>query len=808
MKKKNFKKKGGFYILILPVVLLAHAQCISYQKPTNKFFNQAEAIWPVGMQYEKNTTSGFRTQFKKPANNKATVKITGSSLYRIFLNGEFAGHGPARAGHGYYRVDEWDLSDKLVDGNNILAIEVVGYNVNSYYLLDQPSFIQAELVSGNRVIAATSASSNDFQTFLIEERVQKVPKYSSQRTFIEYYKLEPGYDKWRSDPNEKPDIVYPEVTGIKNLINRRISYPEFKVVNPVNIVAAGEVKTGIKRENYWRSRTVVFTEDELELDPAICLQEMDNLEFERVETNFKEQEEYLLGKNKFKIFDLGVNLTGFIGAEIEVTRAGRLFLTFDEILSDGDVNFRRMGTINSVTYDLVPGTYTFESMEPYTLRYLKAIMSEGECKINKLYLREYVNPDVDRASFESSDPRINRIFRAGVETFRQNALDIFMDCPSRERAGWLCDSYFMARVAMDLSGNTLIEKNFYENYLLPEKFEFLPEGMLPMCYPADHYHGRFIPNWAMWFVIQLKEYLERSNDRDLVDALKDKVLALIDYFEPFKNKYGLLEKLDSWIFIEWSEANTFVQDVNYPTNMLFAATLDAAGEIYGLDYLQAEASLIRETIREQSFNGEFFVDNAVRNEQGDLVVTENTTEVCQYYAFFFDVATPESHPQLWYKLVNEFGPNRIDNNPYPEVFFANAFIGNYLRLELLSRYNLISQLLGESIDFFDYMAERTGTLWENISPHASLNHGFASHVVHVFYRDVLGVTDIDIMNKTVSFRISDIDLSFCKGSTPRGDDVFEFEWEKDGKTIVFKHNVPDGFDIDIQNDTNYNILIK
>ena len=770
----------------------------------------------MGKQYEMNITTGFITQFEKPANNKVSLKIAGSSLYRFFLNGEFAGCGPARAGHGYYRVDEWDLSRKLAEGKNTLAIEVAGYNINSYYILDQPSFVQAELVSGARVIAATSAANNDFQALMIRERVQKVPRYSFQRTFTEYYKVEPGYDNWRLVTDDKLNFVECEATGEKALLERRIPYPEFKVRKPALIVASGELNTGIKRERYWRDRAVVnigedlkgFVESELELNPAIEIQEMENLETKKLEIPYKADEGSLLGKDQFNIFDFSINLTGFIGAELEVTRAGRLFLTFDEILTDSDVNFRRLGTINSVTYDLAPGTYNIESIEPYTFRYLKAIMTEGECEIKKLYIREYTNPDIDRASFESSDPRINRIFNAGVETFRQNALDIFMDCPSRERAGWLCDSYFMARVAMDLSGNTLIEKNFYENYLLPEKFKFLPDGMLPMCYPADHYNGNFIPNWAMWFVIQLKEYLERSNDRELVDALKPKVLSLINYFEPFKNDDGLLEKLDSWIFVEWSEANRLVQDVNYPTNMLFAATLDVAGEIYGLEDLRQEAAAIRETIKQQAFNGEFFVDNAIRNEKKELVVTNNTTEVCQYYAFFFDVASPESHPELWNKLVNEFGPKRIHSKLYPAVHFANAFIGNYLRLELLSRYNLRSQLIAESIDFFDYMATRTGTLWENITTHASLNHGFASHVVHLLYRDILGITDINIHNKTVSFLIPDNELSFCKGATPVGDEIVEFEWEKIGETVIWRHSVPAGFEIDIQNDTRYKLIKK
>jgi alpha-L-rhamnosidase len=75
-----------------------------------------------------------------------------------------------------------------------------------------------------------------------------------------------------------------------------------------------------------------------------------------------------------------------------------------------------------------------------------------------------------------------------------------MDCPTRERAGWLCDSFFTARAEKVFTGENAIEYNFLENFLLPEKFEHLPKGMLPMCYPSDHYDKVFIPNWAMWFV--------------------------------------------------------------------------------------------------------------------------------------------------------------------------------------------------------------------------------------------------------------------------------------------------------------------
>jgi hypothetical protein len=264
----------------------------------------------------------------------------------------------------------------------------------------------------------------------------------------------------------------------------------------------------------------------------------------------------------------------------------------------------------------------------------------------------------------------------------------------------------------------------------------------------------------------------------------------------------LLEKLEKWIFLEWSKANEFVQDVNYPTNMLYAKTLDVVSKLYNRPALAAKAFRIQETVRKQSFDGTFFVDNAIR-ENGRLVLQKNNrSETCQYYAFFLGTATPKSHPALWKTLLNDFGPQRKTTKAYPEIFPSNAFIGNYLRLESLSRYGHVKQLLNESIDEFLYMANLTGTLWENITTVASCNHGFASHVAHVFYRDMLGLNRIDPINKKIVVVFNDTDIKTCQGTVPVGDQLIHMKWEKQGKTLRYTLTVPDGYNVILRNNTN------
>jgi len=242
--------------------------------------------------------------------------------------------------------------------------------------------------------------------------------------------------------------------------------------------------------------------------------------------------------------------------------------------------------------------------------------------------------------------------------------------------------------------------------------------------------------------MELEEYLERTGDRQLIKDAAKRIHDLLAFFEKYENEDGLLEHLPSWNFVEWSKANEFVQDVNYPTNMLYAGVLRAVSKLYDGEYVSdcgympkaaeslQKAERIIQTIRKQSYFDGFFHDHALRREDGSLyVVKEDVTETCQYYAFFFEIASPAEYSELWRILLNDFGPGRVEKGLWKEIYPSNTFIGYYLRLELLSRAGLRDLLLENIEGFFKYMAEQTGTLWELNNNSASCNHGFASHVL-------------------------------------------------------------------------------
>lgn len=105
--------------------------------------------------------------------------------------------------------------------------------------------------------------------------------------------------------------------------------------------------------------------------------------------------------------------------------------------------------------------------------------------------------------------------------------------------------------------------------------------------------------------------------------------------------------------------------------------------------------------------------------------------MCQYYAFFTGIATRKSHTELFDLLVNSFGPKRNVKAFFLQVEPAQPFIGNYLRLHMLHKEEYQKKVEDNIRDYFLYMAETTGTLWEKANADASCNHGFASNVLYL-----------------------------------------------------------------------------
>lgn len=691
-------------------------------------FARALSVWPAQLAGRMNTWVSFHARVEL-SSSRATLRVAAAQAYRVWANGVVIGRGPARTAHRHARVDEWPVSADAT-GLLRLVLEVMEYGVPTFCSTNEPAFCCAEVVQGKKVVAWTAPRDGGFMAEHRKERVQKVERFSYQRAFAEAYRFGAAGLTWR-EPGYAPKRPLPlaRVNFARTWLARGVANPDLTVARPRPAAVTGRARpfsaAVFAKSDKWRH---IF--DVPKTSPGFTIPQLDwpvytplaGTTFQSTGTaRLKAGRPLTLRPHTWVRADFGHDCTGFPAVRASSRKGARLLLVFDEILVDGQIKFDRSSCENVIWIDLAPGaTVDFEAFEPYTFQHLQVIAWSGTVEVSDLRLRHYQNGTELREGPRSLTPAAARVRRAALASFRQNALDVFMDCPGRERAGWLCDSLFTARAEWHLTGDNKIERAFLENYLVPAAFDDLPKGMVPMCYPAEALQKQFIPNWAMFLVIQLDEARRvRRLPAEWQPQIRRCVEGLLRYFRRFENERGLLEKLESWIFVEWSKANDFVKEVNFPTNMLYAMTLRSAARLLREPKLAAQAARIDATIRELSWRDGVFLDHAVRDHQGQLVVRNDATEVCQYYAFFTGLASPLREKALWQRLV------RAD---YGTLHPANVFVGKIMRFQLLIENGEFAAARRELMKSYLPMAQTTGTLWELFQKTVSCNHGFTSYV--------------------------------------------------------------------------------
>ena len=751
----------------------------------------ASPVWGAVAEKEMNAFYGFSAAFDVGKGEKPVLRLSAGAIARVWVNGRFAGYGPARAPEVYMRVDEWPISEFVRDGRNVVSIEVSNPAVNTFYLPEQSGFLLAEVVSGGKTLAATG---RDFRAMRLP-RTMKTSRFSYQREFSEFYQVTPESYGWRTNGVAEAGLPLVDVAPLKSL-PRGASYPTFALdgtFRPVRRTVlhrdpAKAIKPRSCVSDAGKGTFKGFDEKSLEVNFSDAIQKLVVDKVEPVARAGSPQPATVELKNLEGVVFEGVrNTAGFPKIAVRCARPTTLWLVMDELAGpDGLPDpVRYFNCVNACGWRLEkPGDYELECFQPYGLKCAHLISEGGEVEVLGFDVRTYLNPDVARASFRCSDPALDKVFAAAAQSLACNAVDAFTDCPGRERGIYFGDTVFTGRGADVLLGDTQMERTQFENYVLAPRFPDVPDGLMPMLYPGDTTiaQAHWIPNFCMWSIIQLVDYVRRSGDAAMAAAFRARAEGVLAWFRKGRNAEGLLEDLPGWVFIEWSDAANFTKGVNYPTNMLYVRFLDAFAELYGDEGCREEAERLRGTIRRLSWNGEWFRDHSLRGEDGVLTTPGDCSEVCQYLAFFSGVAAKERDPDLWRRLVDEMGPMRKDD-AYPSVCRSNLLFGYSLRFVMLSEAGLSARVLEEVKSCYLPMAEKTGSLWEAVSSDgSSCCHGFPSLAAWVLVRDALGVKRIDRSTKTVEVAPpKGIALDWCEGTVPvsRTESV-TVRWRKEG----------------------------
>ena len=694
------------------------------------------AFWAENC-YDKNTELCFTVTV--PQRTNAEIHIIAKDVYNLFINGVFVHYGPARAAKNYARVDRISIDKYLNKENNIISVYVQANNTSSLcFALEQPLF-GAEIYLEENLYCDASA----FDCFKMTDKLSKVERMSSQRGYVEVYRME---------RNREPFVSadFPKVNKIEVatplLLERNVAY-----ANNEEKFAAQYEEGGV-----FIDESRIWKNDFTDLMDGVGKGKWDGyFRSECEELLSVRLNSFVLDKDAketslcYRKYALDRIYCGKFKLNIKVAKASQVYLIYDDYLIDGKIKFNREQIIHGLKWTLALGEYTLYSNEVYMAKYV-CLVIDGDAEIESISIICIENAEAESYMLTCSDETLQQIADAGLHSFQQNAYDLLTDCPSRERAGWLCDSFFTARAERFFTGDNKVEKNFLENYALYKNEHFNADGILPMCYPSEPSNPySYIPNWILWYVIELEDRDRREGKQCLSALEAEKIRAIVDFFAKHENEYGLLENLEGWLFLEWSKANDFLLDVNFPSNMLYSGMLQSAGKLLKDEKLIEKAWKLKETILKMSFNGTFFVDNAIR-ENGQLIIQNNVSETCQYFAAYFDILTRKEKPDFYERICSDFAPNGKDEK-YPNIAPSNMFMGYILRLTVLDRECEYKRLLEECKITFAEMVKATSTIWELFSDNASCNHGFGAIVSMFIGKALTGLAEISEGEKKLYF---------------------------------------------------------
>ena len=683
-------------------------------------FQKALPIFPKGKKWEMNTHIVLLTETDSLENT--LFSISASSFYQLFVNGVFVAFGPCRAAGGYARVDEFSLAPYHREGKNEIRVEAVGYACRSLSTVYSPSFVCAELTCEGKPVLYTG---RDFECFLSASYLQKTERYSAQRHFTEVY------DARETEPFDARFAAETEIVEGIAFLPRRSPYSVYRRVEAPIAVTMGEfsfdearpyrkTRSSFPIDGYWGR----YEEEDIPYKPYRWIQRQKQ-SVKRKNVRFP----LALRENEYVIFDLEKIESGMIRFSADVAEEADVVIGFSELCAENEFAFTDINCQNVLEYFLPVGKAEMMSFEPYTCRFAILLVKKGALSVTKFGVTA-VECDMSAVCpCEIGDRALRAVYEAAIHTFAHNASDIYMDCPSRERAGWLCDSYFTGMAEYFFLGKCDVESAFLENYRLYQNDGSLPDGALPMCYPSDiKPNGEFIPQWNMWYVIEVADYILKRGHEAERELFRESVLGVLRFLGRYENENGMLEDLPSWNFVEWSKANEWTKNINYPTNFLYVGVLLAAYALYGNEAHLQKALAVREKTKALAFDGEVFVDNAVRGENGAPVNTRNISEAGQYYAMLFGGISLDEpkYAKLKYHIKDGFlsFAQNLNGRDYVPV---NAFIGRYLRMQtllMLGEYEILLENVGT---FFSGMAETTSTLWEYKDGKGSKDHGFASY---------------------------------------------------------------------------------
>ncbi|MBZ0305822.1 MAG: family 78 glycoside hydrolase catalytic domain, partial [Anaerolineae bacterium] len=238
------------------------------------------------------------------------------------------------------------------------------------------------------------------------------------------------------------------------------------------------------------------------------------------------------------VLDMGQNMTGWLRFKTHAPAGSCIYLQFGEILQQGNFFRDNLRTAKADYTYIADGTEMV--VEPYFtfygFRYVKISGWVGELKLDDftgcvLYSQMDVTGEI-----ETSNEKVNQLFKNALWGQKGNFLDIPTDCPQRdERLGWTGDiQIFSGTACFNMDTYAFLSKYAYD--LEKEQAKF--GGMVPHIVPMVNLSRGGSSAWGDVATILPWTLYEFYGDTSILEKQFESMRAWVDYIKGIDDSSG------------------------------------------------------------------------------------------------------------------------------------------------------------------------------------------------------------------------------------------------------------------------------
>ncbi|WP_238402831.1 family 78 glycoside hydrolase catalytic domain [Paenibacillus mesophilus] len=310
-------------------------------------------------------------------------------------------------------------------------------------------------------------------------------------------------------------------------------------------------------------------------------------------------------------FDMGKEIVGMLRLVVEGRAGDRVEIRLGEELDEaGSVRFdMRCNCVYRDVWTIRDGVQTIEFYDYRAFRYGEVIVLSDTVTLRavRAVVRHYPFDDT-AASFRSSDGDLNALWDISAYSTKVGTQELYMDCPSREKANYSLDTYLEMSAAYYVAGEWNLSRSMIGYFLQSD-----PDGKLRCMAPAGRPH--YFTEYTMYPVLMAWRYYEYTGDKPFLAAQYASLCRVHRYMTTFADESGLLTRTNDTLcdLVDWPvnmrdghemlPVNIVPNAVYYGMTTALAGIAAAIGRSEDADAYAKSAASLKRMINSRFWNG-------------------------------------------------------------------------------------------------------------------------------------------------------------------------------------------------------------